>query len=214
MVVGFNSYIGGRFVSYYDDPLAQDARPTGFLYDFASMPYAAAFDYNNNLYVGDINRSRVLVYLNPFNHPRREPQQITTATSTATTTPSVDTPSPHYQITINSADPEPPDCLIMNSDDGYDRILTLRGENFPTELGNGSLQFLWVETGALSNNFGHDLFGRNETRMFIDVKDYRDFLWESDTKMTLAVRFVQHISSKPFSNWSPAFLLVRDASSC
>ena len=214
MVVGFNSYVGGRFVAFYDDPVAQDAQPTGYLYDFASMPYAATFDYNNNLYVGDINRSRVLVYLNPFNHPPREPQQMTTATSTATTTPAIETPSPAYQITINSASPEPPDCLIVNSDDGYDRILTLRGENFPTELGNGSLQFLWIETGAVSNNFGHDLFGRNETRLFIDVRDYREFLWESDTKMTLAVRFVQHITSKPFSIWSPTFLLVRDASSC
>ena len=214
MVVGFNSYVGGRFVAYYDDPHAQNARPTGYLYDFASMPYAATFDYNNNLYVGDINRSRVLVYLNPFNHPPREPQQMTTATSTATTTLAIDTPSPRYQVTITTASPEPPACLIMNSDDGYQRILTLMGENFPTELGSGSLQFLWVETGALSNNFGHDLFGRTETRMFLDVRDYRDFLWESDTKMTLAVRFVQHTSSKPLSNWSPAFLLVWDASSC
>ncbi len=71
MVVGLNSYFGPRFVAYYDDPLGPSTQPSGFLRDFASMPYAATFDENDNLYVADLNRNRVLIYWNPFNNPRR-----------------------------------------------------------------------------------------------------------------------------------------------
>ena len=68
MVVGYNPYTSSRFVGVYDDPLGPDTLPTDYLYDVGSMFYAAAFDDNDNLYVGDLNRGRVLVYLNPFNN--------------------------------------------------------------------------------------------------------------------------------------------------
>ena len=70
MVVGFNSYMGPRFVGYYDDPLGSSTTPTGFLNDFGSMPYAATFDDKDNLYVADLNRNRILIYWNPFNNPQ------------------------------------------------------------------------------------------------------------------------------------------------
>ena len=66
MVVGFNTYRGPRFVGIYDDPLNRDIMPTGYLHDFMSMPYSAVFDDAGNLYVGDINRGRVLIYWDPF----------------------------------------------------------------------------------------------------------------------------------------------------
>ena len=69
MAVGFNSYLGPRFIALYNDPLGPSTAPSGFLNDFGSMPYAATFDENDNLYVTDINRNRVLVYWNPFNNP-------------------------------------------------------------------------------------------------------------------------------------------------
>ena len=68
MVVGFNSYVGPRFVGFYHNPLGPDTAPSGFLRDFASMPYAATFDENDNLYVTDINYNRILIYWNPFNN--------------------------------------------------------------------------------------------------------------------------------------------------
>lgn len=70
MVVGYNAYWGGRFVGVYDDPLGPRTDPDTYLFDYGSMPYSATFDRYDNLYVGDLNRSRVLIYLNPFDNPR------------------------------------------------------------------------------------------------------------------------------------------------
>ena len=63
MVVGFNSYFGTRFPYVYGNPLADS--PTANLFDFHSMPFSARFDQNDNLYVLDHNRNRVLIYLQP-----------------------------------------------------------------------------------------------------------------------------------------------------
>jgi DNA-binding beta-propeller fold protein YncE len=65
MVVGLNGIFGQRFPIFYDDPL-HSATPSGALNDFGSMPYAATFDSDDNLYVADLNRDRVFVYLRPF----------------------------------------------------------------------------------------------------------------------------------------------------
>jgi hypothetical protein len=61
MVVGFNSYIGSRFLLVFDQPLVNPDSYT-YLADFYSMPYAATFDSLDNLYVADLNRARVLIY--------------------------------------------------------------------------------------------------------------------------------------------------------
>jgi hypothetical protein len=71
MVVGFNSWFGPRFVAYFNNPLGSSTTPTGFLNDFGSLPYAATFDENDNLYVADLNRNRILIYWKPFNNPTR-----------------------------------------------------------------------------------------------------------------------------------------------
>ena len=65
MVVGLNGIFGQHFPIFYDDPL-HSATPSGALNDFGSMPYAATFDSDDNLYVADLNRDRVFVYLRPF----------------------------------------------------------------------------------------------------------------------------------------------------
>ena len=65
MVVGLNGIFGRRFPIFYDDPL-HNATPSGELNDFGSMPFAATFDGNDNLYIADLNRDRVFVYLRPF----------------------------------------------------------------------------------------------------------------------------------------------------
>jgi len=68
MVVGYNVYSGKRFVGVYNDPLGPSTTPDTYLKDYWSMPYATAFDKYDNLYIGDLNRSRVLIYKDPFNN--------------------------------------------------------------------------------------------------------------------------------------------------
>lgn len=62
MVVGFNGYLGPRFPQIYGNPFT-DPLPTDALRDYHSMPFSLRFDQNDNLYVLDHNRNRVLVYL-------------------------------------------------------------------------------------------------------------------------------------------------------
>ncbi len=65
MVVGTNGYTGQRFPLVYGEPFKNE-KPMGTLKDFGSMAYAATFDEEDNLYVTDLNRARVLVYRKPF----------------------------------------------------------------------------------------------------------------------------------------------------
>lgn len=81
MAVGLNSYIGSRFALLYTDP-RNNATPTP-LKDFESMPYAATFDHDGNLYIASLNRARVLIYRNPLSLPAAP-----TPTPTATPQPS------------------------------------------------------------------------------------------------------------------------------
>ncbi len=66
MVVGYNPYVAGRFVGVYNDPAGPQTDPDTYLNDFASWPTAMTFDANDNLYIGDGNRSRVLIYRKPL----------------------------------------------------------------------------------------------------------------------------------------------------
>jgi hypothetical protein len=66
MVVGYNMYTSSRFVGYYNDPLGSSTQADGYLKDYWSMPYSAVFDENDNLYIADLNRARVLIYKKPF----------------------------------------------------------------------------------------------------------------------------------------------------
>jgi len=67
MVVGFNAYIGQRFPAVYENPPANPL-PFTALSDYYSMAYGATFDAQDNLYVADLNRGRVLIYWNPFSN--------------------------------------------------------------------------------------------------------------------------------------------------
>ena len=66
MVVGYNPYLGGSFVGVYSDPAGPGTDPDIYLNDFSSWPSGIAFDANDNLYVGDQNRSRLLIYRKPL----------------------------------------------------------------------------------------------------------------------------------------------------
>ncbi len=65
MVVGANGYSGKRFPLVFGDPYV-NKETVATLGDFHSMPYAATFDDEDNLYITDLNRARVLIYRKPF----------------------------------------------------------------------------------------------------------------------------------------------------
>jgi hypothetical protein len=69
MIVGTNGYGNKRFPLVYGDPL-KNTEPIGRLNDFSSMGYAATFDDEDNFYVTDLNRARVLIYKKPFATPQ------------------------------------------------------------------------------------------------------------------------------------------------
>lgn len=101
LVAGVNNYFTGgplgtqtRFPIYMNNPLAAQTID-GHLQDYGS-PFSAAFDDTDNLYVGDINRGNVHIYLNPFNNnaaPTPTPVNTAQATPTATPIP-IFTPTP------------------------------------------------------------------------------------------------------------------------
>ena len=110
MVVG--NALQGRFYMYYNNPVLSTT-PDGYLNDFYSVGYGSAFDENDNLYVSDLNRSRILIYKNPFNithtpepSPTPTPSGSVGPTSTPTPTP---TPPPVFTPTPTPAgDTQPP----------------------------------------------------------------------------------------------------------
>jgi hypothetical protein len=71
MVVGYNPFWtsnprAGWFVGVYNAPLGTQTNADGFLNDYYSQAFAATFDSSDNLYVGDLDRGRVLVYKHPL----------------------------------------------------------------------------------------------------------------------------------------------------
>jgi sugar lactone lactonase YvrE len=70
MFVGLNAYIGQRFPLIYHFPLV-DTAPDGSLQDYYSMAVFSYVDAYDNIYMTDLNRGRVLIYLmteNPFDN--------------------------------------------------------------------------------------------------------------------------------------------------
>ena len=211
MAVGYNAYAGSRFVGMYDDPLGPDDLPNSYLYDFGSMPYTAAFDDNDNLYVGDINRSRVLVYYNPFGNPQRPAPQTTPGS------PTPSPPTPQYPLTVESVTPEPPYCVVRESRFGYEKTLTLVVDGF-LEAGWGDLllEFRRVtdahrERLAVSDSSQVRVDGN---RIIVDMsRVFGRHIWSDRDKLTLTIRILGS-HGVPVSNWSPAFLLADDVEAC
>ncbi len=206
MVVGYNSYVAGRFVGVYDDPLGEETLPDTYLYDFSSMPYTATFDDRDNLYVGDINRGRVLVYHNPFDNPPRP--------KTSTTTEAVP-PSPDYTATIHSADPEPPQCVIPTSPRPAEATLRLEVDGISEIRDTGfMIQFRRV-TGAHRERLYPDgnAVQVDATHISIDMSAVSAGHWLSRGKAILTLQIMDN-EEAPISNWSPAFILAGDQANC
>lgn len=79
MVVGTMGYTGSRWPVVFEYPLTNFDSPTTFMNDFQSMGgYSQVFDDQDNLYMTDPDRGKVLMYWHPF---------TTTLPDTATPTP-------------------------------------------------------------------------------------------------------------------------------
>jgi hypothetical protein len=82
MVTGYNPYFGPRFIEVYNTPTSVNtanrsdsnfAVANGRFKDFYGWPFAMSFDSNDNLYVYDSNRGKVLFYKDPLGTPPAPP---------------------------------------------------------------------------------------------------------------------------------------------
>ena len=205
MAIGYNGYVGARFVGTYDEPLGPDTLPTSYLYDVGSMFYATAFDHNDNLYVGDLNRGRVLVYLNPFSNAPR-PSSPTTPEPSAP-------PHPEHPAAILSASPAPPYCVLRGSARPYETTLEFAVDGLPDD-DDLLLEFRKVTSAHVELYApAPQLIEDSRSRIVIPQAPFWERLWPHIHKVTLTVRVTQR-DGAPLSNWSPAFLLADDAESC
>ena len=196
-------YRGGRFAGVYENPLGPRTQPDTYLRDLWSMAYSATFDENDNLYVADMNRGRVLIYRNPFNN--QPPSE------SAPLVPSA--PLPEYPVNIASVDPEPPFCAVRSSPRGYERLLTL-GVDGPPVDGSLSLEFRKVGAEHLYRlSFSDSRVRRAGSRFGIDMAGLGHSLWADHRRVKLTVRVVRG-SGEPLSNWSPAFVLAENVAAC
>ena len=208
MAVGYNAYAGARFVGLYDDPLGRDPLPTSYLHDVGSMPYTATFDDQDNLYVGDINRSRVLVYFNPFggpSNPARRPVPESPPGGAA--------PVPEHPVAIRSVDPAPPYCVLRGSTRPYETTLNLSVEGLPDRRDFG-LQFRrvavlhreWMPISGV-------LVSDDRSRITVSQAGLWRRLWSDIDRPVITVRITER-DGTPLSNWSPAFQLANDVQAC
>ncbi len=87
MVAGQNGYTGNRFPVAFSNPAGGDL-PVSMLNDFSSMSYSAVFDNQDNLYITDLDRARMLIYFKPFPTPTLTPlTPMPTPTFTSSPTP-------------------------------------------------------------------------------------------------------------------------------
>ena len=206
MVVGYNAYRGPRFVGVYDAPLGREKLPNAYLYDLASMAYTATFDDNDNLYVGDINRGRVLVYHNPFGNPPAD------ATPPA---PVAAPPMPQHEVTIESVSPEPPYCVVRSSRHEYERVLVFQFNSLPQGWSNLRLHFRrltdthreWLQL------FDTGTVRAEGTNLIVDMGRFGDRLWGDRDKLGMTARLVSR-EGTILSNWSPAFVLAENVEAC
>ena len=207
MVVGYNAYVGPRFVGVYDDPLGADELPSYFLHDFGSMHYTVAFDDHDNLYVGDINRARVLVYYKPFDGPPAPMAQPPVRTAAAAP------PVPRYSVTIESVTPGPPYCVVRRSQRGYEKTLRIEVEGLTSVTGL-ALEFRRVtDAHSVPVAIGSYTLRRDGAHITVDMGAVGPRLWRNWDKLTMTVRVLGR-DGKPLSNWSPAFLLAEDVEAC
>lgn len=189
MAVGFNMYVGGRFVGIYDDPLGSSTEPTAYLNDLASMPVAATFDEHDNLYIVDHNRGRVLVYWNPLNTSRQDSE---------------------YQAVIRAVSPPPPFCVLRTSDEAYRSSATLVVDGLPDsdnlQLQIRKIAFADVHTVPFE---GAEV---QKTGNRIVIEGVWLYLFHEYDKMNVTVRVM--LDGQALTAWSPSLTIADNSSIC
>lgn len=202
MAVGFNMYVGARFVAVYDDPSRPGAEPSGYLNDLASMPVSATFDRYDNLYIGDHNRARVLVYWNPMKNPPRSAEEHEELERPV--------PLPEYPTEVRVVSPSPPDCVLRFPDHPADGILKLSTEDLP-DLNRLQLQIRKIASADVHtlpiNGDGARVEGTT-----ISVRQIWSHLWREYENTAAFVRVLR--DGKPLTGWSPSFTIAEDAKTC
>ncbi len=217
MVVGYDAFVAERsprFVGVYLDPMGKETVPDHYLFDFVTTAYSATFDSDGDLYIGDLLRSRVLVYLDPFK--RSTTLRVEPAASDAELIP-------EHEVTIESVGPAPPYCVIRVSTATYERTLNLDLSGL-AEPRNLELDFRRVTSSRreifnleaqifnLEAQYVHD----DGSGISLDDSSLWKRLWPNHENVTLTVRIVTGGPEvrQPLSNWSPAFLLADSVESC
>ena len=202
MAVGFNMYLGGQFVGLYEDPLGPGTESTDYLNDLFSMAFALDFDDNDNLYVGDINRARVLVYRKPMGGPATEDNS-----SQSLWTPA---PVPEYPATILEVNPTQTTCVLRSAAGHSEETLELTIDGLPQ---SGALHLLIRRIGS-ADKFLLAVDGVDarvgDGRIWVDGIWLH--LWKEHPSLSAAVQVMQN--GRPVTGWSPKFVIADDAGTC
>ena len=216
MVVGYNAYMAPRFAGFYDDPLSPEQYPTGHLYDFGSMQYSATFDHRHDLYITDINRGRVLIYRNPFGN---EPTVGSEASADRLRPPA---PLPQYPATLKLVGPEPPYCVVRNSEKTYERLLEFTLVDDSPDRADQRMRFRRIPTGEVWDiRFGpfrdsaRRSSGENSEgeRVLIDIGWDIGEMWPHIDRLTLTTMIIGE-DEVALTNWSSAFVLAENVEAC
>lgn len=227
MVVGFNSYIGGRYVGVYETPLQSRTEPDLYLEDIDGMAYTATFDDNDNLYVGDINRSRVLIYYNPFGNVTEQSDDLQPEPTTST-----QTPVPEFASTFALVGPSPPECVVRRLERGAAYRLKFEVTNFHPERSN-RLEFRRIapsDTKLLGfyDVIVHPPNSDGVRSLVVDMRKMGSHIFPDLDRVSLIARISKSVRrtlgtgdgarqvavQEPITNWSSSFVLSEDRDSC
>lgn len=202
MAVGFNMYLGSQFVGLYEDPLGPGTEPTDYLNDLFSMAFALDFDDNDNLYVGDINRARIMVYRKPMGDPDTEDDSSRSLWPPA--------PAPEYPATIREVSPTQTACVLRSAAGHPEGSLELTVDGLPQ---SGALHLLIRRIGSAEKILlavdGVDARIR-DGRIWVDGTGLH--LWGQHPSLSATVQVMQN--GRPVTGWSPKFVIADDAATC
>ena len=203
MAVGFNMYLGGQFVGLYDDPLGSTSKPPDYLNDLFSMAFALDFDDSNNLYVGDINRARVLVFQKPFSGPVQQDD------GSRRVPPA---PLPDYPFVIRGVSAAESAC-ILRSDAGTSVGSLVMTVEVLREL---ELELAQVEVRRVASADRMVLPASFRGVRFEDGRVILDDIWEHLWRDHPAFTAVARLrwGEEPVSAWSPVFSVANDQETC
>ena len=112
---------------------------------------------------------------------------------------------------IDSVSPEPPRCILPDSQNLSERLLTLNGENFGS-FGDSHLQFRSLDSGVSSIHFGLEVDWVGPGLIRMDLGRIAEF-FEGDDRQRAIVR-VTDFTYGPLSDWSDAFIVASNADAC